>query len=35
MQKTIQHQLAKGDIRANFEKLKSELRAVKYINPLE
>ena len=26
---------AKGDIRANFEKLKTELRQIKYINPLE
>jgi hypothetical protein len=26
---------AKGDIRANFEKLKTDLRSIKYLNPLE
>ena len=28
-------QSAKGDIRANFDKLKIELRQIKYINPVE
>ena len=35
MQKNYQHAYVKGDIRANFEKLRSELRQIKYINPLE
>lgn len=26
---------AKGDIRANFEKLKTDLRTIKYVNPIE
>jgi hypothetical protein len=25
----------KGDIRANFEKLKVDLRTIKYVNPVE